>query len=82
MINVGLGNPIAEQEFGTVLRLDRVLLKCVAVIVVANVVVVEPWEAATFVVRTDVFVVPVGHHDFPIGVEARNHDSNRFVEDP
>ena len=37
-------------------------------------------EVRALVLRADVFLVPVGDHDLPVGVETGNHDADHVVE--
>jgi hypothetical protein len=41
----------------------------VAIVVVADVVVIEPRQASAFVFRPDILAVVVGDHDLPVGIE-------------
>ena len=81
VVNEPLGDPVAEQQRGHVLRLDRVLHEGVAVVVVPDVVVVEPRLLRRFVFRTHPAVVPLVHQVHAVGIHRGDQDRDGVVED-
>ena len=73
--------PVGEQHLPRVLRLFRVHRQRIAVVVVADVLVVEPRQPGAFVFGADVLVVEVRDHDFAVGVERRHQQEDDVVED-
>ena len=80
VVDVGLGNPIAEQNLRPVLRLHRVGHESVAVIVVTDVWMVQIRHARRIVLGPHPPIVPVRDHDLAVGIEARDHDRNAVIE--
>ena len=52
----------------------------VAVVVVADVVMIEVGHLAALVLGAEIFSVPLGDHDFAIGIERRDEEDDGIVE--
>ena len=81
VVQVGLRNPIPEQHFGHVLRFDHVVLEGVPVVVVADVLVVQPGQVRPLVLSAQGFLIPVGDHDLAVGVERGHQQEDHVVQD-
>ena len=74
------GEPVVPEQVGRHPAFALGEQVHVPVVVVADVVVVEIRERARLVGCAEVLVVPVGHHDLPVGVERRHQQENYLVE--
>ena len=45
-----------------------------------DIMVVQPRKTTTFVLRANIFVVPISDHDLTIRIEGWNHDSDCLIE--
>ena len=81
MVLEDVGMPVLEHDPGHVLRFHQVQHEGVPVVVVAAVLVVQPGQVASLVVRAQVLVVPVGHHELPVGIEAGHHQEDDVFQD-
>ena len=81
MVDVSLGHPLAEHELRAIDRFDGVSLECIPIVVVTDILVIEPRERDAFILRSHIFVIPIGDHDFTVRIKTRNHDRNRIVQD-
>ena len=81
MIHVGLRQPVAIHQLADVLRFRQVQREAVAVVVVAGVLLVQPWRIRRLVRRADILHVPVGDHLRAVGIDRRQHDADDVVED-
>ena len=81
-IEVCLGLPFREQHLARVLRLLHVHGEGIAVVVVADVLVVQPRRRRPFIFGSEILVVEVGHHDLAVRIEAGNQQEDDIVEDP
>ena len=81
VVDVGLRHPLPKQNLADVPRLDCVLHVGVAVVVVADVVVIEPRHRDALVVGALRPPVPVGDHLRPVGVQAREDDRDGILPD-
>ena len=81
VVDERLRDPLAEHDLGAVPRLHRVLHEGVAVVVVPDVVVVEPGRTRPFVFGAHPAVVPLVHQVHPVGVEGGDQDGDRVIED-
>ena len=80
VVDEPLGDPVAEQQRGHVARLDRVLHEGVPVVVVPDVVVVEPRLLRRFVFRTHPAVVPLVHQVHSVRIHRGDQDRDGVVE--
>ena len=80
VVDEPLGDPVAEQQRGYVARLDRVLHEGVAVVVVPDVVVVEPRLLRSFVFRTHPAVVPLVHQVHSVRIHRGDQDRDGVIE--
>ena len=71
-----VGMPVLEHDPGHVPGFHQVEHEGVPVVVVSAVLVIQPWEIASLVVRAQVLLVPVGHHDLAVRVETRDHQED------
>ncbi len=82
MINVGLRNPIPVHDLGCIDRFDHVEKITIPVVVMADILVVQPGKTRTLILRTQGLVVPVGDHDLTVRVEAGNHEIDHVFQYP
>ena len=80
LVEVGLREPVLVERLGHQAAFDLRQHEGVAVVVVPGVVVVEPGHRGQRVLGVLVLVVPVGHHDLPVGVEAGDEQEDDVVE--
>lgn len=80
MVDIGLGLPVLVEHLGGIDRLDLVQEVRVAVVIVTDVLVVEPGKVRALVLGVHGLVVPVGHHDLTVGVEAGEHEVDDVVQ--
>ena len=73
--------PVVPQQLRGELALDLREHVHVAVVVVADVLLVEPRHRRRLELGAEVLVVPVDHHDLAVGVEARHEQEDHVVED-
>ena len=82
LVEPHLREPVVVDGAGDGLRLLLRQHEPVAVVVVADVVVVEPRHPAALVPRAEVLPVPLGLHDLPVGVDRRQEEEDHLVEAP
>ena len=80
VVHVSLRLPLREENASHVLRIRKIGHEGVAVVVVACVLLIEPGRVGAFILRPELFVVPVGDHDLAIGVEAGDFDEDDVVQ--
>ena len=80
MVLVGVGLPLLIHDLRHILRLNQVKHKSVAVVVMTGILVIQPRRRRAFVLCAEVFVVPVGHHNLAIRVEARHHQRDDVIQ--
>ena len=66
----------SADELGLLLR-EHVR---VPVVVMTDILVVEPGHRSIFVRRAEGLVVPVGHHDLAVGIQAGHQQENHVVQ--
>ena len=82
MVHVGLRLPVHEHQLPHVLGVLHVHGEGVAVVVVADVLVVEPGQRAALVLGAQVLHVVVVDHDRAVRIEGRDLQVHDVVEDP
>ena len=80
VVDICLWLPLAEQDFPNILRLHNISLEGVAIVVVADVLVIEPGQIRTFVLGVERLAVPVSDHDLPVRIERRHDQRNHVIE--
>ena len=81
MVLEDVGMPVLEHDPGHVFRFHQVQHEGVPVVVVAAVPVIQPGQVATLVFRAQVLVVPVGHHELAVRIEAGHHQEDDVFQD-
>ena len=81
MVDISLRLPVAIENLRRVDGLDHVEVVRVPVVIVADIFVVQPRQTHAFELGAFVLVVPVPDHDLAVGVEVREEDQDRVVED-
>jgi len=66
VVDICLWLPLAKQDVSNILRLHNISLEGVAIVVVADVLVIEPGQSRTFVLSVERLAVPVSNHDLPV----------------
>ena len=80
LVEPDLREPLVVHGAGHRLRFLLREHEPVAVVVVADVVVVEPGHAAALVFGPEVLPVPLGLHDLAVGVQGRDEQQHDVVE--
>ena len=80
LVEPDLRQPLVVDRARDGLRLLLREHEPVAVVVVADVVVVEPRHAPALVARAEVLPVPLGLHHLPVGVDRRQQQQHHLVE--
>ena len=81
LVEKDLREPAVVEDVVDDLRLHLCKHVVVAVVVVADVVVVEPGEAAALILGASVLVVPVDDHHLAVGID-RGHDQKDYIVEP
>jgi hypothetical protein len=80
LVDPHLRIPLVVDGMAQLFRLDLGEHEPVAIVVVADVVVVKPRQPAALVARAEELAVVVGDHDLPVGIERRNEQKDDVVE--
>ncbi len=76
-----VGMPFSEKQPGNILGFNKVQGEGVTVVIVPRILVVQIWQHGSLVFGAEVLVVPIGHHDLAVWVEARHHEEDHVIQD-